>query len=138
MPKTAPTIAFLIVLVPVFAARGDQELLPGHSHFGEAFDRGPRRSAYLMGGTGNIHFPVSSKNPLVQKFIEQGIGQLHGFWYREAERSFREAARLDPNCGIAYWGMSQAAVRNKTRAAQFSAEANKHRAGLSPREQMYL
>jgi peroxiredoxin len=138
MPKTAPTIALLIVLVPVFAARGDQELLPGHSHFGEAFDRGPRRSAYLMGGTGNIHFPVSSKNPLVQKFIEQGIGQLHGFWYREAERSFREAARLDPNCGIAYWGMSQAAVRNKTRAAQFAAEANKHRAGLSPREQMYL
>ena len=59
-----------------------------------------------MGGTGDIHFPVTSKNPLVQKFIEQGIGQLHGFWYVEAERSFRQAAALDPNCGIAYWGMA--------------------------------
>ncbi len=138
MPKTAVTTALLIVLVPLFAARGDEDLLPGHSHFGEAFDRGPRRSAYLMGGTGHVHFPVSSQNPLVQKFIEQGIGQLHGFWYREAERSFREAARLDPNCGIAYWGMSQAAVRNQTRAAQFAAQALKHRATLSQREQMYL
>jgi peroxiredoxin len=91
-----------------------------------------------MGGTGNVHFPVSSKNPLVQKFIEQGVGQLHGFWYIEAERSFREAARLDPSCGIAYWGMSLAARLNKTRVAQFAAEAAKHKAGLSEREQMYI
>jgi peroxiredoxin/tetratricopeptide (TPR) repeat protein len=138
MPKSAPAIALLVVLVPVFAAWSDEEVLPGHSHFGEAFNRGSRRGAYLMGGTGNVHFPVSSQKPLVQKFIEQGIGQLHGFWYREAERSFREAARLDPNCGIAYWGMSQAAIVNKTRAAQFAAEALKHRQGLSQREQLYL
>ena len=89
-------------------ARCDEGLLPGHSHYGEAFDRGPRHSAYLMGGTGKIHFPVSSNDPLVQKFVEQGIGQLHGFWFAEAERSFREAARIDPNCGIAYWGMAVA------------------------------
>src|SRR5579872_1130613 len=89
-------------------ARCDHDVLPGHSHIGPVYDRSPRKHAYLMGGTGNVRFPVSSKNPLVQKFIEQGVGQLHGFWYVEAERSFREAARLDPNCGIAYWGMSLA------------------------------
>jgi peroxiredoxin/tetratricopeptide (TPR) repeat protein len=126
------------VLAAAPSARCDDGLLPGHSHIGEAFNRGPRQSAYLMGGTGNVHFPVSSKNPQVQKFIEQGVGQLHGFWYGEAERSFREAARLDPNCGIAYWGMSQAALLNKTRAAQFAAEAAKHTAGLSERERMYI
>jgi peroxiredoxin/tetratricopeptide (TPR) repeat protein len=126
------------VLAAARLASGDEGLLPGHSHYGEAFDRGPRQSAYLMGGTGDVHFPVSSKNPLVQKFIEQGVGQLHGFWYGEAERSFREAARLDPNCGVAYWGMSQAAQLNKTRAAQFAAEAAKHKTGLSEREQMYI
>ena len=117
----------------------DEGFLPGHSHYGEAFDRGPRQSAYLMGGTGKVHFPVSSKDPLVQKFIEQGIGQLHGFWFVEAERSFRQAARIDPNCGIAYWGMSLAnQVLNPVRARQFAVEAAKHKAGLSERETMYI
>jgi hypothetical protein len=77
-------------------------VLPGHSHYGEAFDHGPRLSAYLIGGTGKIHFPVTSKDARVQKFVEQGIGQLHGFSYYEAERSFRQAAAIDPACRIAY------------------------------------
>jgi peroxiredoxin len=113
--------------------------LPGHSRFGEAFNRGPRQRAYLMGGTGNVHFAVSSRDPLVQKFVEQGIGQLHGFWFVEAERSFRQAARLDPNCGIAYWGMSVANRElNPVRSRQFAAEAARHKAGLSERERMYI
>lgn len=112
--------------------------LPGHSHGGEVFDRGPRQSARLIPGTGKIHFPVTSKDPRVQKYIEQGIGQLHGFSYYEAERSFRQAAAFDPNCGIAYWGMSLANDRNATRARQFAAEAAAHKAGLSPREQLYI
>src|SRR5580658_6977474 len=117
----------------------DEGFLPGHSHYGEAFDRGPRQSAYLMGGTGKVHFPVSSKDPLVQKFIEQGIGQLHGFWFVEAERSFRQAARLDPHCGIAYWGMALANRElNPVRSRQFAAEAAKHKTGLSERETMYI
>jgi peroxiredoxin len=121
------------------SAAGDEGFLPGHSHRGEAFDRGPRQRAYLMGGTGNVHFPISSKDPLVQKFVEQGIGQLHGFWFVEAERSFRQAARLDPNCGIAYWGLSLANQElNPVRARQFAAEAAKHKAGLSDRERMYI
>jgi len=119
--------------------RTDDRVLPGHSHYGEAFDRGPRQRAYLMGGTGNVHFPVSSRDPLVQKFIEQGIGQLHGFWFVEAERSFRQAARLDPNCGIAYWGMSVANQElNPVRSRQFAIYAGKHKTGLSEREKMYI
>jgi peroxiredoxin len=121
------------------AARTDDRVLPGHSRYGEAFDRGPRQRAYLMGGTGDVHFPVSSRDPLVQKFIEQGIGQLHGFWFVEAERSFRQAARLDPHCGIAYWGMALANRElSPLRSRQFAAEAAKHKTGLSERETMYI
>ena len=61
-----------------------------------------------MGGTGKVHFPVTTKVPQVQEYIDQGIGQLHGFWFVEAERSFRKAIMLDPNCGIAYWGAAMA------------------------------
>jgi peroxiredoxin len=130
---------FAVVIVAGVPARCDHGILPGHSHLGPVYDRSPRQRAYLMGGTGNQRFPVTSKNPLVQKFVEQGVGQLHGFWYVEAERSFREAARLDPNCGIAYWGMSLAnETLNPGRAKQFAAEAARHKTGLTDREQLYI
>ena len=71
--------------------------LPGHSVHGEVFDEGPRQAASLMGGTGAVTFPVTTSVPEAQAFFNQGVGQLHGFWYFEAERSFRQVAKLDPN-----------------------------------------
>jgi peroxiredoxin len=135
----AALLALLVVQALASAAPPAGDVLPGHSHYGEAFDHGPRHRAYLMGGTGKIHFPVSSKDPQVQKFIEQGIGQLHGFWFAEAERSFRQAAKIDPNCAIAYWGMSLANQSlDPARARQFAAEAARHQAGVSDRERLYI
>jgi hypothetical protein len=77
-----------------------------------------------MGGTGEIHFPISSTEPQVQEFFNQGVGQLHGFWFFEAERSFRQAAALDPHCAIAYWGMAMANENNEKRARDFIARAH--------------
>ena len=78
------------------------EIREGHSYHGEAFDDGPRQAAYLMPGMGNVDFRVTTKSPEAQKFFNQGLAQLHGFWYFEAERSFRQAAALDPDCAMAY------------------------------------
>src|SRR5260370_21969779 len=77
--------------------------LPGHSYHGEAFNEGPRYHAYLMKGMAEINFPVTTRSALAQKFFNQGVCQLHGFWYFEAERSFREVLLLDPKCALAYW-----------------------------------
>jgi peroxiredoxin len=112
--------------------------LPGHSYHGEAFDEGPRRSAHLMGNTGKVHFPVTTKAPPAQQFFEQGVGQLHGFWYLEAERSFRQAAALDADCAMAYWGMAMANVNNEKRAKSFLAEATKRNKGITPYETMWI
>ncbi len=112
--------------------------LPGHSYHGEVFDEGPRQRAYLMTGMPKIHFPVTTKSTEAQQFIEQGVGQLHGFWYYEAERSFRHAASLDKECAMAYWGMAQANIENGARAQKFMAECVKHKAGASERERMYI
>lgn len=112
--------------------------LAGHSFHGEVFNEGPRQKAVLMGGTGDIQFHVTSKDPLAQKYVEQGIGQLHGFWFLEAERSFRQAAMIDPNCAIAYWGMALANSSNTKRAKPFIAEAVKRKKYASPREVMYI
>ena len=69
---------------------------PGHSVHGEAFNDGPRHAAYLMPGMGKVHFPVTTTKPEAQAFIDQGVAQLHSFYYFEAERSFRQAAKIDP------------------------------------------
>jgi peroxiredoxin/tetratricopeptide (TPR) repeat protein len=121
--------------LPDSAAAG---ILPGHSYHGESFDAGPRQAARLIGGTGDVNFPITSKHPEAQASFNQGVGQLHGFWYFEAERSFRHVANLDPDCAIAYWGMAMANVNNASRAKGFIAKAHERRDKASPREQMYI
>lgn len=116
----------------------DANLPPGHSTHGEAFNDGPRQKAYLMNSTGKVHFEITSKHPEAQAFFNQGIGQLHGFWYFEAERSFRHVALLDPECAMAYWGMALANTNNLKRARGLIAEATKRREQAGEREKMYL
>lgn len=110
----------------------------GHSLHGEVFNEGPRQAAYLMSGMGNVHFPVTCADDLVQRFVNQGVAQLHGFWYYEAERSFRQAAVLDPDCAMTYWGMAMANTANADRARKFIAEAVKRRDLATPLEQRYI
>lgn len=111
---------------------------PGHSLHGEAFDEGPRQQAYLMDGMPKLEFPVTTTNALAQKFFVQGLGQLHGFWYFEAERSFRQVAKLDTNCAMAFWGMTMANVQNEKRAKEFLQIAVKMTNGISRREYLYI
>ena len=119
-------------------AKADAKPLPGHSVNGEAFNEGPRQRAVLMSGTGNVHFPVTTKNEEAQKFFEQGVGQLHGFWYFEAERSFRQVAALDGDCAMAFWGMAMANINNEKRAADFMKEAVKRKDKAARREQLWI
>jgi peroxiredoxin len=114
------------------------DIAPGHSYHGEVFNEGPRQKAYLMGKTGNVRFPVTTKSKEAQVFFEQGVGQLHGFWYFEAERSFRQVILLDPDCAMAYWGMAMANWENEKRAAAFIKNARPLLRNTSRREQLYL
>jgi peroxiredoxin len=110
----------------------------GHSMHGEAFNEGPRSAAYLMAGMGKVNFPVTTASPLAQRFFNQGIAQLHGFWYFEAERSFRQASAIDPNCAMNYWGMALANTNNRGRAQKLIEEAKKRRTQASAREGRYI
>lgn len=60
--------------------------------------------APLFEGLGNLHFPVSTDNELVQKYFNQGLVLAYGFNHAEAARSFYYASKLDPDCAMAYWG----------------------------------
>lgn len=111
---------------------------PGHSFHAEAFNEGPRQAAYLMQGMGNVHWKISTPNPMAQRFFDQGISQLHGFWYFEAERSFRQAASIDPDRAIFYWGMARANTENPERSAGFIEQAVKRIEKTSPLERRLI
>jgi peroxiredoxin len=110
----------------------------GHSMQGEVFDEGPRQKAVLLPGIPKIEFPTSTKNKTAQRFFEQGVAQLHAYWYFEAERSFRQAAFLDRDFAMAYWGMARANVNNKTRAKGFAEKATMLKANGDAREQAFI
>ncbi len=131
-----PHRALLLIALAIPARAADP--LPGHSLHGEAFNDGPRQEAHLMAGTGQVDFPVSTKSKPAQQFFTQGVGQLHGFWYYEAERSFRQAAKFDPDCAMAYWGMTMANVNNDKRARGFLAKASALKDKASAREKRWI
>jgi len=110
----------------------------GHSHFGANYDEGPRARPWEMDGIGKTHFPVSSTHPEVQKWFDQGHTLLHGYWYFEAERSFRWCLKLDPDCAMAYWGLSRCCQQDPERSAGFLNQALDRKHLVSDRERAYL
>ena len=65
-----------------------------------------------MQGLGALTHPVSTKNPLAQKFFDQGLTLHYAFNNEQAILSFRKAAQLDPDLAMAYWGIALAASTN--------------------------
>jgi len=117
----------------------DGAIDPGHSSHGETFNEGPRQAAVVLPGMAAITFATSATSPEAQAFIEQGIAQLHGFWFLEAERSFRQAAFLQPDLAIAYWGCAMANLENRSRAIGFIDKAVERLIDSTPRrEKLYV
>ena len=62
--------------------------------------------APIIDGLDVLDFPVTTKSILVQQYINQGLLLAYGFNHAEAARSFYYAAKLDPECAMAYWGFA--------------------------------
>jgi tetratricopeptide (TPR) repeat protein len=62
----------------------------------------------LYDGFGGYPRTISTNSPDAQRWFDQGIQLLYGFNHDEAIRSFREAARIDDSCAMAWWGVAYA------------------------------
>lgn len=51
---------------------------------------------------------VTTSSPEAQEYFNQGIQLLYGFNHDEAIRSFEQAAAIDPDCAMAWWGSAYA------------------------------
>lgn len=142
VPKAPQPISAEEAAAKAAEAKAEGEIesgpLAGHSNHGEIFNQGPRQKAYLMPGMANVDFPITTSNEEVQKFFNQGVSQIHGFWFFESERSFRQAAALEPECAMTYWGMAMSNMGNSKRAKGFIEEAHKRKDKVTPRERKYI
>lgn len=125
------------ILTLALLAQQDGVTRFGHSHRGSAFDDGPRQKPWVIEGIGKTHFPITTANPEVQKWFDQGHTLLHSFWYFEAERAFRWCLKLEPENAMAWWGLSRSA-ETPERGKKFLQEAVKRKHTVSERERMYI
>jgi tetratricopeptide (TPR) repeat protein len=62
----------------------------------------------LLDGLGDLHHPITTRSEQAQRYFDQGLRLLFAFNHKEAVRSFRSAAQIDPECAMAYWGAAYA------------------------------
>ena len=127
-----------------------QQPAPNHVHYIEP----PQQSTSPTGAIaprlqklGTYVFPVSTKNKQAQLFMNQGLDLSYAFNHAEAGRAYREAARLDPDLAMAYWGDALALgpninapmdPANEPKALEVIQKAVALKAKASPREQALI
>src|SRR5690349_2932825 len=95
---------------------------------------------------GTVVFPVSCSAD-AQPAFTRAVALLHSFWYEEAEKAFRHVASIDPQCGMAWWGVAMSNFHEVwpspytpaelARGAE-AAEKAKSLGAKTPREQGYI
>jgi tetratricopeptide (TPR) repeat protein len=95
--------------------------------------------AKLVPGLCSLHYRVTTASPECQAFFDQGLGYQYSYVWMEAARAFETATRHDPNCALAWWGLSRALAewhRGDANAAAKKADVLKDHA--SHREQQLI
>ena len=59
-------------------------------------------------GWGHYSYPISTNSDSARYYFNQGLTMYYSYHMRESVASFKEAARFDPNCAMAYWGQALA------------------------------
>ena len=54
---------------------------------------------------GVVNFETSC-NEVAQRRFNRGMRYQHSFWYAQAREIFEEAAKADPECAMAHWGVA--------------------------------
>ena len=98
--KRAVSVLLFPLLFPGVTAWAD------HHHHKHAAAPASATPPPLFEGLSTLHHPVTTTVPDAQRYFDQGLRLIYAFNHDEATRAFKEAARLDPNCAMAYWGIA--------------------------------
>lgn len=107
----------------------------------------PESALEKMPPINEIYHPVSTQNPEAQKSFDKGLTYIYAFNHDFAYREFANAARLDPNLAMAYWGMALAlgqninedvSSENEVKCYDNSRKALQLASNATPPEQAYI
>lgn len=62
----------------------------------------------LWDDLGAFHRPVTTPSADAQRYFDQGLLLAYAFNHDAALLAYEEAATIDPNCGMAWWGIAHA------------------------------
>jgi len=71
---------------------------------GSSGARPTAKTARILPGYGNDGLVIATGSPQAQVWFNQGLRLAWAFAHEEATAAFREAVRLDPDCGMCAWG----------------------------------
>lgn len=138
-------------LLMVLAAATSLAQAPAHKHYEDSKEAAkPAPTGELAPRLQNLGphtFPVTTKSKDAQLFVNQGVNLAYGFNHAEAGRAFREAARLDPNCAMCYWGQAVVLGPNinvpmtpedEPKAHELAQKAVAMKSKASPKERAYI
>ena len=101
----------------------------------------------LWEGLGPLTYKIATANAEAQAYFDQGLRLAYAFNHDEAQRAFRKAQKVDPNCAMCFWGealvlgpninlpMQDDAIAPALAAAE---QARALSANASPREQALI
>ena len=103
MSNSVARLVLVVAIVSTFAVTATAQV-----HDPRALDADPilaaGKIAPVLEGLGDEHLEITTSDPEAQRFFDQGLRLTYGFNHSEALRAFKEAARLDPDAAMAYWG----------------------------------
>jgi tetratricopeptide (TPR) repeat protein len=95
--------------------------------------------AKLVPGLCVLRYQVTTTSPECQAYFDQALGYYYSYVWMEAARSFETALEYDPNCPLAWWGLSRALERwGRGDATKALLRAHELRARASHREQYLI
>ncbi len=142
MKRIGRRLAWVLVAAVVGCQRTEP---PSPAPAAEATAAAP--SLRLFDGLGDRHHPITARSELAQRYFDQGLALSFGFNHDAAIDSFREAARLDPECAMCFWGIAFAYGPNINApmlpeaghaALEAVQEAKRLSAKASPAEREYI
>jgi tetratricopeptide (TPR) repeat protein len=96
-------------LGPMLLAQAKQtEVSPAGAAAASATKGTAGADAPLLSGLGSHSYRISTSSKLAQRYFDQGLRLAWGFNHAEAQRAFRKAQQLDPQCAMCFWGEAYA------------------------------
>jgi tetratricopeptide (TPR) repeat protein len=58
----------------------------------------------LWEGLGSVSYKITTSSAGAQNYFDQGLRLTYAFNHDEAQRAYRKAQKLDPQCAMCFWG----------------------------------